>query len=59
MHARWANRLHRQRIVDTLQNMDSMIGNLTGHPLFIKGVTAILVMLLILSLVRFAQAIVS
>jgi len=59
MHARWANRLHRQRIVDTLQNMDSMIGNLTGHPLFIKGVTAILVMLLILSMVRFAQAIVS
>ena len=39
--------------------MDSLIVNLTGHPLFVKGVTAILVMLLILALVRFAQAVVS
>ena len=59
MHARWASRLHRQRIVDTVRFMNSLIETLTGHPLFIKGVTAILVMLLILSLVRFAQAIVS
>lgn len=39
--------------------MDNLIGSLTGHPLFIKGVTAVLVMLLILSLVRLAQVIVS
>lgn len=39
--------------------MDSLIGNLTAHPFFIKGVTAVLVMLLIVSLVRLAQAVVA
>lgn len=36
-----------------------MIGNLIGHSLFIKGVTAILVTFFILLLVRLAQAIIS
>jgi small-conductance mechanosensitive channel len=39
--------------------MESLTGNLTAHPLFIKGVTAVLVMLLIVSLVRLAQAVVA
>lgn len=36
--------------------MNNLIGNLIAHPLFMKGVTAVLVMLFIFLLVRFAQA---
>ena len=39
--------------------MDSLIGNLIAHPFFIKGVTAVLALLLIVSLVRLAQAVVA
>lgn len=39
--------------------MDSLIGNLTEHPLFMKGLVALLATLSILLLVRFAQTIIS
>lgn len=39
--------------------MESLIGNLTEHPLFMKGIVAILATLSILLLVRFAQTIAS